>query len=120
MAEFKAGQLLRIFVGESDSWHGGPLYSAIVTALKQHDIAGASVFRGIEGFGSHHEIHVAKIFALRGKLPILIEVVDDEDKIAAVIPVVESMVAEGAMTLERVDYCRFVSRPPAMPAKETR
>lgn len=117
MAKFKAGQLLRIFVGESDSWHGRPLYSAIVMALKERDIPGASVFRGIEGFGSHHEIHVAKIFSLRGKLPILIEVVDDEEKIAAVIPVVEAMIAEGAVTLERVEYCRFQPSRPSLPRR---
>jgi PII-like signaling protein len=107
MAEFKAGQLLRIFVGECDTWHGAPLHSAIIAVLKRSDMAGASVFRGIEGFGSHREIHLAKIVNLRGKLPILIEVVDDEQKIAAVIPFVEPMISEGAMTLERVEYCRF-------------
>lgn len=115
MAEFKVGQLLRIFVGDCDNWHGRPLHSAIVTVLKQHDIAGASVFRGIEGFGAHHEIHLAKIFSLRGKLPILIEAVDEEERIAAVIPLVEAMITEGAMTLERVEYCQFQSRSSCRP-----
>lgn len=110
MAEFKSGQLLRIFVGEGDSWHGGPLYAAIVELLRREDVAGASVFRGIEGFGAHHEIHLSKIFSFRGKLPVLIEVVDNEEKIASLIPQIENMVKEGAVTLERVEYCRFLPR----------
>lgn len=107
MAEFKAGQLLRIFVNERDSWHGGPLYCAIVELLRAERVAGASVFRGIEGYGSHREIHLAKLWTTEGKLPILIEVVDDETKIAALIPRLEAMIAEGAMTLERVEYAQL-------------
>ncbi len=107
VAEFKVGQLLRIFIGENDHWHGGLLYTAIVELLRRKGIAGASVFKGIEGFGAHHEIHLAKIFSFSGKLPILIEVVDDEEKIAPLIPEIEHMVTEGTVTLERVEYCRF-------------
>ena len=73
MADFKAGQLLRIFVNEHDTWHGAPLYSAIVEMLKRERIAGASVFRGVEGFGAHGEIHLATIWNAR-QLPVLIEV----------------------------------------------
>lgn len=107
MADFKVGQLLRIFVGERDRWQGAPLSEAIVELLMEANVAGASVFRGVEGFGAHHEIHLAKAFRFGGKLPILIEVVDDEAKIAELIPRLEEMIAEGAMTLERVEYCRF-------------
>ena len=115
MSAFAVGQLLRIFVGEGDTWHGRPLYAAIVETLRHEGVVGASVFRGIEGFGgSLHEIHVAKIFQFRGDLPILIEVVDTEEKIAALIPRVDAMVSEGAMTLERVEYRRFL---PAKPSK---
>ena len=111
MSEFIVGQLLRIFVGEGDTRHGRPLYTAIVETLRHEGVAGASVFRGIEGFGgSLHEIHVAKIFQFRGDLPILIEVVDTEEKIAAVIPRIDEMVGEGTMTLERVEYYRLLPR----------
>jgi PII-like signaling protein len=111
MSAFIVGQLLRIFVGEGDTWHGRPLYAAIVQMLRHEGVAGASVFRGIEGFGgSLHEIHVAKIFQFRGDLPILIEVVDTEEKIAAVIPRIDEMVGEGTMTLERVEYHRLLPR----------
>jgi PII-like signaling protein len=106
MADFKAGQLLRIFIGEGDAWHGAPLHLALVRMLKDAHVAGASVFRGIEGFGSHHEIHVMKTFGRSHKLPILIEVVEDEDKIAALIPRIEEMVSEGTVTLESVQYRR--------------
>jgi PII-like signaling protein len=110
LAEFKPGQLLRIFVNERDTWHGGPLYCAIVEMLKRENVAGASVFRGVEGFGSHRTIHVAKIWSFGGNLPVLVEVVDDEAKIESLLPQLEAMIAEGAITLERVEYCRF-SRP---------
>lgn len=107
MAEFKAGQLLRIFVNEHDSWHHEPLYCAIVELLRRERIAGATVFRGVEGFGGDREIHIAKIWDIGGNLPVLIEVVDDEPAIAAVIPLLETMIAQGAMTLERVEYCHL-------------
>jgi PII-like signaling protein len=107
MADFKTGQLLRIFVNERDTWHGTPLHCAIVAMLKREQVAGASVFRGVEGFGSHREIHVASVWQFGGKLPVLVEVVDDETKIASLIPQLEAMISEGAMTLEKVEYCRL-------------
>ena len=113
MSEFLEGQLLRIFVGERDRWHGRPLHAAIVELLRREGVAGASVFRGIEGFGTHHEIHHAKVLAFGGDLPILIEVVDSEPKIRSIIPRIDEMVGEGAMTLERVEYRRF--RPAEKP-----
>jgi PII-like signaling protein len=112
MTGFVVGQLLRIFVGEGDTWHGRPLHEAIVELLRREGVAGASVFRGIEGFGSHDEIHLAKIFSLRAKLPILIEVIDREEKIAGLIPRIDEMVREGAMTLERIEYRRFLPVDP--------
>ncbi len=111
MADFRPGQLLRIFVNERDTWHGGPLYCAIVDMLKREQVAGASVFRGVEGFGAHREIHVAKVWSLGAKLPILIEVVDDPAKIEALLPQLERMIPEGAVTLERVEYARFARSP---------
>jgi uncharacterized protein len=115
VTNFVPGQLLRIFVGEHDTWHGRPLYAAIVELLRREGVAGASVFRGIEGFGANHEIHMAQIFRIRGHLPILIEVVDTEELIGRLIPRIEEMVSEGAMTLERVEYRRFL--PASDPSK---
>ena len=111
MADFKQGQLLRIFVNERDTWHGGLLYCAIVEMLKREHVAGASVFRGVEGFGTHRKIHVAKVWSFGGRMPILIEVVDEPDRIESLIPQLESMISEGAITLERVEYCRFARGP---------
>jgi PII-like signaling protein len=105
---FAEGQLLRIFVGEDARWHGEPLYVAIVETLRRANVAGASVFRGVEGFGSHHEIRLNRIFAFGTKMPILIEVVDAEAKIAELLPRLEEMVAEGVITLERVAFRRFL------------
>jgi PII-like signaling protein len=110
MTAFTVGQLLRIFVAEGAMWHGRPLYAAIVEMLRREGVAGASVFRGIEGFGKDHEIHVAKIFGSGRGLPILIEVVDVQEKIATLIPRVDEMVTQGAMTLERVEFRRFLPR----------
>ena len=110
MTAFTVGQLLRIFVAEGAMRGGRPLYAAIVDFLRRAGVAGASVFRGIEGFGADHQIHVAKMFGSARDLPILIEVVDVEEKIAALIPSIDEMVSEGAMTLERVEFRRFLPR----------
>jgi uncharacterized protein len=115
MTAFTVGQLLRIFVSEGATWHGRPLYAAIVEFLRHEGVAGASVFRGFEGYGTHHEIHVATMFGSSRDLPILIEVVDTEDKIAPLIAHIDEMVSEGAMTLERVEFRRFQSRQESKP-----
>ncbi|HEY6234929.1 MAG TPA: DUF190 domain-containing protein [Candidatus Elarobacter sp.] len=106
---FVEGQLLRIFVGEDARWHGEPLYVAIVEALRRENVAGASVFRGVEGFGSHHEIRLNRIFTFGAKMPILIEVVDAEAKITELLPRLEAMVGEGVITLERIAFRRFLA-----------
>jgi PII-like signaling protein len=95
------GQLLRIFVGESDRWEGLPLYEAIVKEARAHGLAGATVFRGFEGFGAHSRIHTSRILRLSEDLPILVELVDAEDKIQAFLPVLDTMVREGLVTVEK-------------------
>jgi hypothetical protein len=107
---FLEGQLLRIFVGEDAVWRHQPLFTAIVELLRREGIAGASVFRGIEGFGAHHEIHLNRIFAFGAKMPILIEAIDQEAKIAALLPRLQEMLANGGgvITLERVEYRRYL------------
>lgn len=107
---FVEGQLLRIFVGEDARWRGQPLYVAIVEKLRRENVAGASVFRGVEGFGAHHEIRLNHLFTFGAKMPILIEVVDGEQKIAELLPSLEEMVAEGVITLERIAFRRFLGR----------
>jgi PII-like signaling protein len=94
--------LLRIFVGESDRWEGRPLYEAIVRAAREQGLAGATALRGIEGFGASSRIHTVKILRLSEDLPIVVEIVDRPERIAAFIPVLDAMVSEGMVTLEKV------------------
>ena len=96
------GQLLRIFVGESDRWEGEPLYEAIVRRAREEGLAGATVLRGSEGFGAHSRIHTTKILRLSADLPMVIEIVDRPERIEAFMPVLDEMVTEGMMTLEKV------------------
>jgi PII-like signaling protein len=95
------GQLLRIFIGESDRWGGLPLYEAIVQEARKHGLAGATVFRGFEGFGAHSRIHTARILRLSEDLPIVVEIVDTEEKIQGFLPVLDGMVKEGLATVEK-------------------
>jgi hypothetical protein len=97
----REGQLLRIFVGESDRWKGKPLFEAIVQEARRQGLAGATVFRGFEGFGARSRIHTSRILRLTEDLPILVEIVDAEDKIQAFLPVLDDMVKEGLVTIEK-------------------
>lgn len=99
--------LARIYIGEQDQWKGRPLYQAIVELLREKGIAGATVLRGIEGFGAHAQLHTTRILRLSEDLPILIEVVDREDRIRAVLPVLDEMVGGGLVTLERVEVVAY-------------
>lgn len=101
------GKLLRIFVGESDKWHGKPLYAAIVERLRDHGLAGATVLRGIEGYGAHSRLHTARLLRLSEDLPLVIEVVDLEDRIRSVLPMLDEMVSEGLVTLETVEVILY-------------
>lgn len=107
MDRFTEGQLLRIFVKEDDRWHGAPLADAIVLMLIKADVAGASVFRSVEGFGSHHEIHTQKFWSFHLGMPILIEVVDTHENIARVMPRLDEMIVDGLITIERVSFRRY-------------
>src|SRR6185295_3560980 len=101
------GQLLRIFIGESDRWHGKPLYEAIILKAREMGIAGATMMRGLMGFGAASRIHTAKILRLSEDLPIVVEIVDSADKIDALVPVIEEMVEEGLITLEKVRVIQY-------------
>ena len=95
-------QLLRIFVGESDRWEGRPLYEAIVRAAREQGLAGATALRGIEGFGASCRIHTVKILRLSEDLPIVVEIVDRPERIAAFLSVIDEMLSEGMVTIEKV------------------
>jgi PII-like signaling protein len=95
------GQLLRIFIGESDRWGGLPLYEAIVQEARKRGLAGATVFKGFEGFGAHSRIHTTRILRLSEDLPIVVEIVDTADKIEAFLPALDEMVEEGLATVEK-------------------
>ena len=96
------GHLLRIFIGESDKHNGMPLYEWIVRKARENGLAGATVLRGIEGFGAHSRLHTAKILRLSIDLPIVIEIVDTKDKIENFLPVIDFAIQEGLATLEKV------------------
>ena len=100
-------KLVRIFLGESDRWKGQPLYVAIVEEMRRAGLAGATVFKGILGFGAHSVVHAARIVDLSSDLPVVIELVDSEEKIAAFLPTLDVMVSEGLVTMERVDVIAY-------------
>ena len=95
-------ELLRIFVGESDRWQGKPLYEAIVLEARRAGLAGATVTRGLMGFGAHSRIHTTKVLRLSEDLPIVIEIADHADRIDAFLPKLDAMIVEGLVTVEKV------------------
>lgn len=97
------GQLLRIFIGESDKYEGKPLYEWLVIKAKEHGLAGATVLRGLMGFGANSRIHTSKILRLSLDLPIVVEIVDTPEKIKAFLSCIESVVREGLVTLEKAE-----------------
>ncbi len=103
--------LARIYIGESDTWHGKPLYEAIVHLLRDRGLAGATVIRGIEGFGAKHHLHTTRILSLTTDLPVLIEIVDQEDRLRAILPEIDAMVGDGLITLERVEVLAYRASP---------
>ena len=103
------GKLLRIFVGESDRWHHQPLYEAIVLKARELGLAGATVLRGPMGYGANSHLHTAKILRLSMDLPIIIEIVDTEEKINLLLPALDEMVQEGLVTIEDVRVLKYRS-----------
>lgn len=94
--------LLRIIVSEHDTWHGKSLHSALVEAARTAGLAGATVLRGVEGYGAHGRVHTARLVDLSPDLPMLVEIVDEEAKISAFLPVADGMVESGLITTERL------------------
>jgi hypothetical protein len=109
----REGHLLRIFIGESDRHEGMPLYEWIVRKAREQGLAGATVLRGLEGFGAHSRLHTAKVLRLSSDLPIVVEIVDTIQKIEAFLPLIDGAVKEGMATLEKVDIRFYRSGPEA-------
>jgi uncharacterized protein len=97
------GKLLRVFIGEDDRWHHKPLYEEIVRLARERHLAGATVIRGIEGFGANARLHTTRILRLSDDLPLVIEIVDTADKIDAFLEEIDPMISGGMITVERVE-----------------
>jgi hypothetical protein len=103
----KEAMLLRIFIGESDRWEHRPLYEAIVLKAREMHLAGATVLRGPMGFGKSSRLHTAKILRLSMDLPLVIEIVDSEEKIEAFLPALDPMMQGGLLTMEKVKVIQY-------------
>ena len=97
------GKLLRIFIGENDKHEGLPLFEWIVRTAREQGLAGATVLRGLEGFGAHSRLHTAKILRLSSDLPVIVEIVDTEEKIETFLPLIDEAIGEGLATVEKVE-----------------
>jgi hypothetical protein len=101
------GMLLRIFIGESDSFQGKALYEQIVLKARELNLAGATVIRGLMGFGADSRMHTAKLLRLSEDLPVIIEIVDTEEKLNTLLPFLDEVVTEGLITLEKVRVIKY-------------
>lgn len=107
------GSLLRIFIGESDLWHGRPLYEAIVLKARELHLAGATVSRGVMGFGASSRLHTAKVLRLSEDLPVIVELVDSREKLNELMPFLDKMVTNGLVTIERAEVIWYRAEPAA-------
>jgi PII-like signaling protein len=104
-------KLMRIYIGDSDRWRDKPLHLALVEAMRANDIAGVTVYRGIEGYGAHRRVHSDKPLHLSRDGSIMLSVIDAEEKLQAFLPIVEQMVEEGLVVLSNVDIIKYSHRP---------
>jgi PII-like signaling protein len=103
--------LVRVFIGESDKWHHRSLATALLERLRREHFAGATVFHGVAGFGARSVLHTAKILRLSEDLPIVIEIVDSEDRMPRLTEILDEMVNEGLVTMEKVRVLKYAPRP---------
>jgi uncharacterized protein len=101
------GKLLRIFIGEADRWNGKPLYEEIILLAKKNAMAGATAIKGFMGFGCKSHMHTTKLLRLSEDLPIIIEIVDSEEKINQFLPFLDEMVREGLITIEKANVVMY-------------
>ena len=101
------GMLLRIFIGESDTYKGKALYEQIVIKARELNLAGATVIRGIMGFGAHSRIHTAKLLALSEDMPVIVEIVDTEEKLNSLLPFLDEIMKDGMITIEKAKVIRY-------------
>ena len=111
---------VRIYVGEADHESGKPLYQAIVERLRERGVAGATVMRGIEGFGANAHLHTTRLLRLSEDLPVVIEVVDEDERIRAVLPELDALVGDGLITLQPVEVVAYrgATAAPSQPATD--
>ncbi|WP_333736730.1 DUF190 domain-containing protein [Streptomyces sp. IBSBF 2806] len=101
---------LTVLIGENDTWHHKPLYTEIVHRAHAAGLAGASVFRGIEGFGASSRIHTSRLLSLSEDLPVAVVVVDTEERVRAFLPQLDELVTEGMVTLDACEVIRYAGR----------
>jgi PII-like signaling protein len=106
-------QLMRVYIGESDIWQGKPLHEALVRAMRAHDLAGVTVYRGILGYGAHRRVHRDRPFHLSHDASVMLSVIDTEEKLRGFLPIVETMVEEGLVVLSDVDIIKYAHRATA-------
>lgn len=99
--------LMRIFIGEADKYQGRPLYQELVQLFRREKLAGATVLRGIVGFGAKSHLHTTQLLRLSQDLPMVVEVVDSQQNIDGVMPLVDQIVSEGLITMEKVRVLRY-------------
>ncbi len=104
--------LLRVFVGETDKWHGTPLYEAILLKAREKHLAGTTVLRGCMGFGASTRVHTAKILSLSQDLPMVVEIVDSRERIESLLPEIKEMMNGGLVTLEQVQVVHYRAGAP--------
>ncbi len=100
---FRLGKRIRIFIGESQEWRGKPLYQVIMAELQRHGASGATVLRGIEGFGPHHLLSTERLPDISENLPLIVEVVESDEKIEELLPVLDTLVEQGMITVSPVE-----------------
>ncbi|MFZ7101784.1 MAG: DUF190 domain-containing protein [Peptococcaceae bacterium] len=101
---------LRIYIGESDQYKGMPLYHAIVTKAKELGLAGATVQRGVEGFGANSRVHTTRVLVLSSDLPIVIDIIDSNEYIDKILPFLDQTVTEGLITIEDMEIIKYTNR----------
>lgn len=101
--------MVRIFFGESDKWHHQPLETALLERLRRAGFAGATVFRGVAGFGANSVIHTSRLLELSSDLPVVVEIVDSEEHVQKLLPILDEMLDDGLVTMEKVRVLRYAA-----------